>query len=119
MSLRLLGVTVVIITCVLCLLLKCLSSKYLPYENSVTAKTSSDIYMLYCTQISLLTEFICHCILLEFFILFPLNMCISGSRKNQITLLLLHPMMGIQSLLVRVMLTPPPKTAQSSPGAMM
>lgn len=45
MSLRLLGVTVVLITCVLCLLLKCLSSKYLPYENSVTAKTSSDIHI--------------------------------------------------------------------------
>lgn len=69
MSLRLLGVTVVIITCVLWL--KCLGSKYLPYENSIIiAKTSSDISMLFCTQISLLMEFICQCILLEFFLLF-------------------------------------------------
>lgn len=55
-------------------------------------------------------------------VFFFLNMCISGSLKsgrNRITPLLLQLMMGIHGLLVRVTTMPPPKTAQSSLGAMM
>ncbi|KAM9011778.1 primary cilium assembly protein FAM149B1 isoform 5-T5 [Ara ararauna] len=41
------------------------------------------------------------------------------SGRNRIILLLLQLITGIHGLLVRVMLTPPPKTAQPSLGAMM
>lgn len=122
-SLRLLGVTVVTIPYVPELRLSVSAVNSYPVKT-VTAQASPEVSLLFCTEIKV-------CLPLHlslwipgvFFLPFLQHVLhVSGSLKagrNQIPLLSLHLTVGIHSLLVRVMPTPPPRTAQSSPGAMM